>query len=48
MGGPWFTVQTDAAQWRRLGSLWLSNGESDGKAYLEYRVGFERFKDATD
>ena len=46
MGGPWFTVQQSGSRWQEIGSLWLSNGEIDGKARLQIRVSFEELEHA--
>ena len=38
MAGPWFTVRESGDGWAHLGDVWLSDGQTDGGARLEYRV----------
>lgn len=36
--GPWFTVQESGGDWNELSSIWISNGQEDGKGRIEVRV----------
>ena len=40
MAGPWFTVRKSRDGFQEFGDLWLSNGETDDRATIEYRVRF--------
>lgn len=35
--GPWFTVRTNESGWQPMDEIWISNGETDGRAVVEYR-----------
>jgi hypothetical protein len=39
--GPWFTVRTNQDDWAPLDSIWISNGETDEAATVEYRSRLE-------
>ena len=47
MAGPWFTVHRSQGDWKTLGQVWISNGESDSKGEIQMKVSFEKEEDFT-
>ena len=47
MAGPWFAVHKSGDDWQRLGQVWISNGEQDGKGHIEIRVELQESSDET-
>lgn len=41
MAGPWFTVHQSGEDWQRLGRVWISDGASDCKGWIEIKIALE-------
>ena len=48
MGGPWFAVHESGNDWQRLGSVWISNGDTDCQGVAEFKVEFVRKQDDSE
>ena len=41
VAGPWFSVQKSGADWKRLDTVWLSNGLEQERVHVEIKVRLE-------
>jgi hypothetical protein len=41
VAGPWFTVETNGADWKKLSEIWISDGNVDCRGTIEIRLKLE-------